>query len=149
MSLKELLRTDLTTAMKARDEVTVATIRLALGAITEASVAGKVAVELSDDQILKVLASEAKKRTEAAEANEQAGRPEQQQRELAERAVLERYLPTQLTEDEVGAIVDKVLAEGGFSEAKQLGQAMKAVQAEVAGRADGRLVAGLVKAKLS
>ncbi len=149
MSLTAQIRVDLTASMKARDTLTTDTLRLALGAIMEASVAGKVAVELSDEEILKVLANEAKKRTEAAEANTIAGRPEQVERELAERRVLEAYLPAKLDDAELSALIDRVLGAAGLSTAKDLGQAMKLVQAEVAGRAEGRVVASLVKTRLA
>lgn len=147
--LAEQLQSDLTTAMKARDELTVTVLRSAIAAVKEARVAGDEARDLSDDDVLAVLAREAKKRDEAAAAFADAGRDEQAARERSEGEVLARYLPAALTEDEVAEIVDRVLADGGFSSPKDMGAAMKAVQAEVAGRADGKAVAALVKARLA
>ncbi|HYI60538.1 MAG TPA: GatB/YqeY domain-containing protein [Acidimicrobiales bacterium] len=147
--LAEQLQSDLTTAMKARDELAVAVLRSALAAVKEARVAGDQARELSDADVQAAIAREAKKRDEAAAAFAEAGRAEQADRERAEGEVLARYLPKALTEDEVAAIVDRVLADGGFSSPKDMGPAMKAVQAEVAGRADGKALAGLVRARLS
>jgi uncharacterized protein YqeY len=147
--LKERLRADLTTAMKARDELRTSTLRLALAALTEAEVAGKEARELTDAEVEKVLTREVRKRREAAEAYAGAGRSEQAAREGAEGDVLADYLPRQLGDDELTAIVEKVLADGGFAGPKAIGPAMKAVQGVVAGRADGAKVAGLVKARLS
>jgi uncharacterized protein len=147
--LKERLRADLTTAMKARDELRTSTLRLALAAVKEAEVSGKAAHELSDAEVEKVLTREVRKRREAADAYAGAGRAEQSAREGSEGDVLADYLPKRLTDDEVGAIVEKVLADGGFAGPKAIGPAMKAVQAVVAGRADGGTVAGLVKARLT
>lgn len=148
-TLKTQLESDMTAALKGRDELTLNTLRMALTAVRTAEVAGKSARELSDDEVLKVIAKQAKQRREAADAFADGGRPEQAARELAEEKVLNAYLPQQLTEAELVVIVDAVFAEGEFTEARQMGQAMKAVQAKVAGRADGKLVAGLVKAKLA
>lgn len=147
--LAEQLQSDLTTAMKARDELTVAVLRSALAAVKEARVAGDTAHELTDAEVQAAIAREAKKRDEAAAAFAEAGRAEQADRERAEGAVLARYLPQALTEDEVAAIVDRVLADGGFTSPKDMGPAMKAVQAEAAGRADGKALAALVRTRLS
>lgn len=147
--LADQLQSDLTTAMKARDELTVAVLRSAIAGVKEARVAGAETRELSDDDVLAVLGREAKKRDEAAAAFADAGRAESAARERAEGEVLARYLPAALTDDEVAALVDRVLADGGFSSPKDMGPAMKAVQAEVAGRADGKAVATLVKARLT
>lgn len=147
--LAEQLQSELTTAMKGRDQLTVAVLRSALAAIKEARVAGAEARDLSDDDVRAVLAKEAKKRDEAAAAFGDAGRIEQAERERAEGEVLARYLPQPLTPAELQAIVDRVVDDGGYTSAQQMGPAMKAVQAEVAGRADGKAVAALVKARLS
>lgn len=147
--LAEQLQSELTTAMKGRDQLTVAVLRSVLAGIKEARVAGAEARDLSDDDVRVVLAKEAKKRDEAATAFADAGRTEQAERERAEGEVLARYLPQPLTEAEVGAIVERVVTEGGFNSPPHMGPAMKAVQAEVAGRADGKVVAGLVKARLA
>jgi len=147
--LVDQLRTDLTAAMKARDTVTTGALRLGLAAISEATVAGDEAKELTDDEAVSVLTKAARKHEEAAEAFAGAGREEQAAQERASRDVLARYLPAELGEDELAAIVADVLAAGGFSTPKDMGAAMKAVSAEVAGRADGKAVAALVKASLT
>ncbi len=145
---KASLQSDLTEAIRARDHVRAGTLRMALTAITTEETAGA-HHELSADDVLKVLAREAKKRREAAAAYVQAGRPELAATEEAELAVLEAYLPRQLDDAAVEAIVDEVLTETGASGMAQMGVVMKAVQARVAGRADGGRVAGLVRARLS
>ena len=147
--LKDRLRADLTTAIKSRDEVRSSTLRMVLSAITNAEVAGKQARELSDDDIIGVLSTEAKKRREAATAFADGGRAESAAKELAERDVLARYLPAAMGAEELGAIVDGALAEGGFDSPAQMGLAMKAAMAKVAGRADGKAVSALVKARLT
>jgi uncharacterized protein YqeY len=148
-TLKAQLRSDLTTAMKARDELRAATIRMALTAITNEEVAGKTARELSDDEVLKVLGREVKKRKEAAEAFAGAGRAEQAAREEAEGDVLSAYLPAQLSDEELRAMVDAAVAETGAEGPKAMGAVMKVLTPRVAGRADGSRVAAAVKAKLS
>lgn len=149
MTLKETLRTDLTTAMKARDTTRSATLRMALTSVTNAEVAGDTAVELDDDAVLKVLAKEAKKRKEAATAYRDANRPELADKEEAELAVLEAYLPQQLSDAEVEALVRQAVAETGATGMAQMGQVMKTVQPLVAGRADGATVAAAVRAALA
>ena len=148
-SLKTRLESDMKTALKGRDELVLNTLRMTLTAVHTAEVSGKQKRELSDDEVLKVIAKQAKQREEAAEAFDAGGRAESAARERAEEEVLNRYLPKALSEDELTALIDEVFAEGGFTEQKQMGQAMKAVQAKVAGRADGKTVAALVKARLS
>ena len=150
-SLKDTLHTDLTTAIKGRDEVTAATIRMVLTAVTNEEVAGKQARVLSDDDVLTVLGREAKKRRESAEAYDDAARPELADRERAELAVIGRYLPEPLTDDEVAGIVAAAVAEvtaSGATGGAAMGAVMKLVQPQVKGRADGGQVAGLVKAAL-
>ena len=152
--LKERLRADLTTAMKARDEVVKATLRMTLTAIGTAEVAGTQARELSDDEVLRVITKEAKKRVESAEAFAAAGRDELAARERAEGEVLARYLPTQLTDDQLAAIartaVDETAAELGERPGpRQMGQVMKRATAAAAGRAEGGRVAAAVKALLT
>jgi hypothetical protein len=148
MSLKEKLQSDLTTAMKSRDELTASTLRMALTAITTEEVAGKQARRLSDDEVLKVLAREAKKRREAAEAFSGAGRDELAQRERDEGAVLAGYLPAQLGDDELVALVRAAIEESGASGPQAMGQVMKVVQPKVAGRAEGGRVAAEVRRQL-
>lgn len=147
--LKDRLTEDLRAAMKGRDELTTATLRMALAAVRNAEVAGKAARELSDDEVLAVLAKEAKKRREAADAAEVAGRTEMVQRERAEAEVLNRYLPTPLSDDELSALVARALDGGGFAGPSSMGAAMKAVQARVAGRAEGARVAAEVRRQLA
>lgn len=147
--LADQLHADLTNAMKARDKRTVSVLRMAIAGLKEAAVAGDATHELSDDEVRVVLAREAKRREEAAAAFRDGGRAEQAADELAERDILARYLPQPLTDDELAAIVDEVLAAEGLDSPAQMGQAMKAVTAAVAGRRDGRAVSALVKARLT
>jgi uncharacterized protein len=147
--LKAQLQQDLNAAMKARDEVTTATLRMALTSITNEEVAGKTARELSDDDVLKVLVREAKKRREAAEAFDSAGRAELAARERAEGEVLDRYLPAQLSEDELAELIGAAIAESGASNPRDMGAVMKIVAPQVAGRADGKRVSDEVRRRLS
>ena len=147
--LKARLQGDLNAAMKARDELTTATLRMALTAITTEEVAGKQARHLSDEEVLAVLRREAKKRREAAEAYDGANRPELAERERAEGEVLDRYLPAQLGEAELAELVRQAIAETGATGPQQLGAVMKAVQPRVAGRADGRRVSDEVRRQLA
>ncbi len=150
-TLKDQLKSDLTTAIKARDEVTSATIRMALTAITNEEVSGKESRVLSDDDVLTVLGREAKKRRESAEAYDAASRPELADRERAELGVIARYLPQPLSDAEVEAIVAAAVAEvsaSGATGGAAMGAVMKLVQPQVKGRADGGKVAGLVKSSL-
>jgi uncharacterized protein len=147
--LKERLRADLTAAMKARDEVRTRTLRLVLTAISKEEVAGDAPRQLDDAEVQRVIASEARRRREAAEAFQTAGRPEQAAAELAENAVLAEYLPAQLSDDELAEIVAEVIAETGASGMSAMGQVMKAVTPRVAGRADGSRVAAEVRGKLA
>ena len=148
-SLKATVQSDLTDAIRQRDQVRSGTLRLALTAITNEEVSGTEARELSDDEVLKVLAKEAKKRKEAATAYTDAARPELAAKEEAELLVLEAYLPAQLSDDELATIVAAAIEQTGATGMPQLGQVMKAAQAVVAGRADGGRVAAVVKAALS
>jgi uncharacterized protein YqeY len=146
--LKERLRADLTTAMKARDELRTATLRMVLAAVTAEEVAGKEARKLSDDEVQGVLRREAKKRREAADAFGAAGRTEQAEREKAEGEVLAGYLPLQLEDADLAAIVADVVTRTGASGLKDMGRVMGAAQAAVAGRADGSRVAAEVRRQL-
>ena len=147
--LKERLRSDLTTAMKARDQIRVATRRLVLRAIRAAVAAGVVPRDLTDDEIVTVLGRESKKRRESAEAFDGAGRGELADRERAEQAVLTDYLPAQLSDDELTDLVAAAITETGAEGPKQMGAVMKTVQPRVAGRADGRRVSAEVKRQLA
>ena len=147
--LAERIRADLTAAMKRRDELATSALRMALAGIKEAAVSGKEARDLDDDEIVKVLTKQVKKREEAAEAFRNADRADRADRELAEAEVLSAYLPAALTPDELEAIITETLAEGGFSGMAAMGPAMKAVTAKVAGRADGKTVSALVRERLA
>ncbi|MEY4171166.1 MAG: hypothetical protein RLZ94_2239 [Actinomycetota bacterium] len=151
-ALKDQLQSDLTAAIRAQDELTMATLRMALSAITNAEVSGKEARELSDDEVVVVLTSEAKKRREAAESFDGAGAADRADRERAELGVLQRYLPEQLTEDEINAIVADAVAAAaadGKTGPAAMGVVMKVVTPQVRGRADGGQVAAMVKAALA
>jgi uncharacterized protein YqeY len=148
-TLKEALRADLNSAMRERDQVRMRTIRMALTAITNEEVAGAAARDLSDDEIVKVLTREAKKRREAAEAYDAAGRAEQAAAERAEGEIITGYLPAQLSDDEIASIVDQAIATTGASGMKAMGQVMKIVTPQTAGRADGSRVAAEVRRRLS
>lgn len=147
--LKDRLQTDLTTAMRSRDELTTATLRMALAAVTTEEVAGSSARQLSDDEVLKVLAREAKKRREAADAFAAAGRDELATREVAEGTVLDRYLPQQLDDAGIAALVTEAIAATGAIGMPQMGAVMKAAQARAAGRADGRRLSVEVRRQLA
>ncbi|MGH8859679.1 MAG: GatB/YqeY domain-containing protein [Jatrophihabitantaceae bacterium] len=147
--LKARLHADLNTAMKTRDELTTATLRMALTAVTTEEVAGKSARELSDDEVLRVLAKESKKRREAAEAFAAAGRAGLAEREQAEGAVLDAYLPAQLDDAELAALVRAAITESGASTPNQMGSVMKLVQPRVAGRAGGKRVSDEVRRQLA
>jgi uncharacterized protein len=147
-ALKDRLRGDLTAAMKARDQVRVRTLRMALTSVTKEEVAGKSARELSDDEVIQVLTREAKRRREAADAFAAAGREEQAAAELAEGAVLDAYLPAQLSDDELGALVAAAIEETGADSPRSLGQVMKVLSPRVAGRAEGARVAAEVRRQL-
>jgi uncharacterized protein YqeY len=147
-SLKDTLRSDLTDSIRARDELRSSTLRMALTSLTNEEVAGAQARELSDDEVLSVLAREAKRRREAATAYDDANRPELAERERAELVVIEGYLPAQLSDEELSALVADAIAETGAEGPRAMGQVMKAVQPKVAKRADGGRVSAEVKRQL-
>jgi uncharacterized protein YqeY len=147
--LIDQIRADLTTATKAKDTLRQRTLRSAIAAVQEAQVSGAEATTLDDDGVQAVLKSQVKRRIDAAEAFDAGGATDRAADERAEIEVLETYLPTALTADELEAIVSEVFAANGFASKADMGQAMKAVNAEVAGRADGRAVADLVKSRLT
>jgi uncharacterized protein YqeY len=149
-ALKDRLRADLTNAMKARDDLRASTLRMVLTAITNAEVAGKVAKELTDDDVLTVLTSEAKKRREAAVAFEEGGRAEMAAKERAEGEVIADYLPAQLSEAEIAEIVAQAVesTDAAGEGMKAMGKVMGVVQPQVKGRADGGAVAAEVRRQL-
>jgi uncharacterized protein YqeY len=146
--LKDRLRSDLTDAMRARDQVRLRTLRMALTSITNEEVSGNAVHDLSDEDILKVLTREAKKRREAAEAFQAAGRAEQAEAERAEGEVLAGYLPAQLGDDELRGLVTAAIAETGATGMPGMGKVMKAVTPQVVGRAEGGRVAAEVRRQL-
>lgn len=151
MTLKDRLKTDLTEAMKAHDEATRDTLRMVLAAIANAEVAGDEAVVLTDEQALGVVRSEAKKRQEAAQIYRDAGRTELADKESAELAIIERYLPAAMSDDDLGKIIAEEVAKAASSGAtggKAMGAVVKAVRERVGGAADGGKIATLVKAAL-
>ena len=148
-ALKDRLRTDLTAAMRARDDVRLRTLRMALTSITKEEVAGESARELSDDEVTAVLTREAKRRREAAEAFAAAGRQEQAAAERAEGEILDTYLPAQLSDAELGELVTAAIAETGADSPRAMGQVMKALTPRVAGRAAGARVAAEVRRQLA
>jgi uncharacterized protein YqeY len=149
--LKAQLQSDLTAAMRAHDDVKVATLRMALAALTKAEVAGKEQVTLSDAEVMAVLRSEMKKRAEAADMYETGGRPDRAERERAEAAVLATYMPPEMDDAALAAIVNEevaAVAASGTTGGKAMGVAVKAVRERVGDGADGARIASAVKAAL-
>jgi len=147
--LKAKLRSDLTDAIRTRDEIKSGTIRMVLTAITNEEVAGKVAKELTDAEVITVLSREAKKRREAAEAYEAAGRADKAALEKSEGEIIAGYLPQQMSESEVTALVAAAIAATGATGPGDMGKVMGILKPQVAGKADGGMVSGLVKAALA
>lgn len=151
MSLKDTLKADLTTAMKARDELATSTLRMVLAAVTNAEVAGDEAITLDDNQTLAVLQAEAKKRAEAAQIYADAGRNEAATKERAELTIIERYLPAAMSDDELNAIIADEVAKAkvaGAEGGKAMGLVVKAVRERAGNGADGSRIAAAVKAAL-
>ena len=151
--LKDRLRSDLTDAMKNQDKLRTATLRMMLAAIQTEEVSGKLARELTDEEVLKVLARESKKRSEAAEIYTQNGRGDLAAEEHAEGRIIDDYLPTPLNDAEVADVVDTAIAQvaeeiGERPSVKQMGQVMKAATAIAAGKADGSRLSAAVKDRL-
>lgn len=147
--LKERIRADLNDAMRARDQVRLRALRMALTSITNEEVSGHGHRELSDDDIVKVLTRETKKRREAAEAFASAGRADKAADERAEGEVLAGYLPAQLDDDELGRLVAAAIAETGAEGMSDMGKVMKTLTPQIAGRADGARVAAEVRRQLA
>lgn len=148
-SLEQRLHDDLTASIRSRDEVRSATLRMSLTAVKNEAVSGTAARELSDADIVVVLGREAKKRRESATAYDDASRPELADRERAELAVLETYLPAQLSDDELAVLVADAVAETGAGSPQAMGSVMKVLTPRIAGRADGGRVAAAVRAALA
>jgi uncharacterized protein len=149
MALAERIQADLTAAMKARDTETVSTLRMVMASIKNARVAAGQSGDVTDEQVMDLLTREAKKRTEAAEAFEAGGRPEMADKERRELEVIRAYLPEQLDEDTLRALVDEAIGETGASDASDLGRVMSAVMPRVKGRADGKAVNAMVRERLT
>ncbi len=146
--LKTRIQSDMKAAMKTRDEVALNTLRMTMTAIRNAEVSGKEDRELTDQEVQDVVKKQAKQRAEAAEAFANAGRDAQARRERDEHEILARYLPRQLSDEELTQIIDTVFASGDYTDPKHMGAAMKAVKAKVGDRADGKMIATLVKQRL-
>ena len=149
MSIKETLQKDLTEAIRGRNEITSGTIRMVLTAITNEEVAGKEARVLSDEEVITVLSREGRKRREAAEAFENAGRADKSALEKSEGEVIAKYLPAQLSEADIAAIIADAIASTGAQGPGDMGKVMGAVKPKIAGKADGGVVSALVKAALN
>ena len=149
MGLKERLKSDLTEAIRSSDKVVSGTIRMVLTAITNEEVAGKEARVLTDDEIITVLSREAKKRREAADEFAKANRPDKSAEERAEGEVIAKYLPAQLSEDDIKKIIAAAVASTGAAGPGDMGKVMGAIKSQIAGKADGSLVSSLVKAALA
>ncbi len=149
MGLKETLKNDLTEAIRSSDKVVSGTIRMVLTAITNEEVSGKEARVLTDDEIITVLSREAKKRREAAEEFAKAGRTDKAADEKAEGDVIARYLPAQLSEDDIKKLIDAAIASTGAAGPADIGKVMGAIKPQIAGKADGAVVSSLVKAALN
>ena len=148
MGLKEKLQSDLTDAIRTRAEVKSGTIRMLLAAITTEEVSGKAARVLKDDEIITVLSREAKKRREAVEAYVAAKRDDLADKERTEGEVIAQYLPAQLSEDEIKKMIKEAITETGAAGPAGMGLVMKVLSPKIAGKADGGVVSGLVKAAL-
>lgn len=149
MSIKEQLRLDLTEAIRGRNEVVSGTIRMVLSAITNEEVSGKEARVLSDDEVITVLSREAKKRREASEAFDAAGRADKAALEKAEGEVIAKYLPAQLTSDDIKTMIANAIASTGAAGPSDMGKVMGAIKPLIAGKADGSVVSTLVKEALN
>ena len=149
MGLKEILKSDLTEAIRSRDELKSGTIRMVLTSITNEEVAGKTARVLTEPEIITVLSREAKKRREAAEAFTDGGRPDRAEREKLEGEFIITYLPAQLSQDEIRAMIAEAIIESGAAGPAGMGLVMKIISPKIAGKADGGLISTLVKAALT
>jgi uncharacterized protein YqeY len=149
MSLKDKLKSDLTEAIRNRQEAKSSTIRMVLTAITNEEVSGKEARTLTETEIITVLTREAKKRREAAEAFDQGGAAERAQREREEGEIIATYLPTQLSDEALNSLIAEAISSTGATGPQGMGQVMKFLQPKVAGRADGAKVSTAVKTALA
>jgi len=151
-TLKQRLRSDLTTAMKQRDDLATSTLRMVLAAIAVAEVAGDAAMQLTDDEVVAVLRSEAKKRAESAQVYADAGRSELAAKERAELEIVESYLPAAMSDEDLAIVVDEEIARAaasGLEGGKAMGAVIKSVRDRAGSDADGARIAAMVKAKIS
>ena len=149
MGIKEQLQSDLTEAIRSRNEIVSGTIRMVLTSIRNEEVSGKEERTLADAEIITVLTREVKKRREAADAFADAGRADKAELEKAEGEVIAKYLPAQMSEDDVKKLVAAAIAQSGAAGPGDMGKVMGILKPQVAGKADGGLVSGLVKAALA
>lgn len=149
MSTLDQLTADLTTAMKARDSVRTNTIRQAIGAVRAEAKAGPVEKELSEDDVLKVLSREVKKRRDSAQIYTDAGADERAAIETAEADLFETYLPARLSDDELAALVASVIVDTGATSMRDMGGVMKEATARAGASADGKKLSTLVRAALA
>ena len=148
MNLLDRLTEDMKAAMKAGDQVRLSVIRQLRSQIKNAQLEAGKDHELTDDDVLRVIANAAKKAREAIELYKQGGRQDLVEKESAELAIIQEYLPEQLSEDEIAKIVDAVIAEVEATSMKDMGRVMGKVMQQVRGKADGKLVQQLVRSKL-
>jgi hypothetical protein len=150
MPIKDQLTKDLKTAMLAGDKERLEVVRSLKSVITYAEVAAKAPEGgISDDEIITLFARESKKRHESAQLFVQGGAQEKAAKELAEKKIIDEYLPTQLTEDELVQLIDAKISETGATTSAQMGQVIGAVKAQAGASADGSMVARLVKERLA
>ena len=150
-TLKDRIKSDITEAMKAREEAKLSTLRMVLSALQNAEVAGDEAIVLTDDQAIAVLRSEAKKRAESAQIYADAGRTDAATKERSEQAIIEAYLPAAMSDEDVAKIVAEEVANAaaaGATGGKAMGEVVKAVRERVGASADGGKIAALVKSAL-
>ena len=150
-TLKDRIKSDITEAMKAREEAKLSTLRMVLSALQNAEVAGDEAIVLTDDQAIAVLRSEAKKRAESAQIYADAGRTDAATKERSEQAIIEAYLPAAMSDEDVAKIVAEEVAKAaaaGATGGKAMGAVVKAVRERVGASADGGKIAALVKSAL-
>ncbi len=150
-TLKDRIKSDITEAMKAREEAKLSTLRMVLSALQNAEVAGDEAIVLTDDQAIAVLRSEAKKRAESAQIYADAGRTDAATKERSEQAIIEAYLPAAMSDEDVAKIVAEEVANAaaaGATGGKAMGAVVKAVRERVGASADGGKIAALVKSAL-
>ena len=148
MSLKDQIISDMTAAMKAQDAARTSTLRMVKAAIMNREKDGGGAI--TDEDVLKLLRSQVKQRRDSVEQYQKAGRPELADKEIAEIAVIETYLPQAASEAEIEQAVSEAISETGASSMKDMGAVMKAVMPKLAGKnADGRMVSDTVKKKLA